>query len=170
MVQVLDDYNIPTRFRSVNGNHFSLKCILTINDNMKHGKFKILILVIGFGLLGSSCMKEDIHIDLSSKHWKVVKIKNDGRLTFTSTDSTYILRFSSKTEYNLDLDVNMCIGLYEVPDPGELEIQPMACTKVCCDSEFAEELAFLLPRMTEYYARGDELYLEGDGKIVLRPY
>lgn len=170
MIQVLDDYNIPTRFRSVNGNHFSAKCILTINDNMKHGKFKILLLVISVGLLGASCMKEDTDIDLSSKHWKVVKIKKEGQLTYTSADSTYMLRFSSNTEYKLDLDVNMCIGLYEVPNPGELEIQPMACTEVCCDSEFAEELAFLLPGMTRFYTMGDLLYLEGTGKIILQPY
>ena len=137
---------------------------------MKHGKFKILFLVFSIGLLGSSCMKENIDIDLSSKHWKVVKIKSDGQLGYTSTDSTYVLAFSSKTEYNMDLDVNMCAGFYEAPEPGSIEIQPMACTEVCCDSEFAEELAFLLPRMKEYYTRRNELYLEGEGKIVLQPY
>ena len=137
---------------------------------MKYSKFRILFLMISFGLLGSSCMKEDIDIDLTSKHWKVVKIKNAGQLTYTATDSTYILRFSTESEFSLDLDVNMCIGLFEVPEQGSIDIQPMACTKVCCDSEFAEELAFLLPGMSEYYTRGDELYLEGDGKIVLQPY
>ncbi len=137
---------------------------------MKHGTFRILLIVISFGLLGSSCMKEDMDVDLSSKDWKVLKIKNKGQLSYTSTDSTYVLCFSSKTEYTLDLDVNGCIGSYEVPDPGNIEIQPMACTKVCCDSEFAEELACLLPGMTEYYTRGGELHLEGVGKIVLQTY
>ena len=149
---------------------FSHICILYINDLMKNDIFRILILVISSGLLGTSCMKEYSDVDLTSNHWKVVKIKNDGQLTYITTDSTYILRFSSKTEYNLDLDVNICMGLYEVPGNGIIEIQPMACTKVCCDTEFAEELASLLPGMTRYYARGEELYLEGDGKIVFQAY
>ena len=144
--------------------------ILIINDTMNHSIYKILLMMISIIVLGTSCMKEDSGIDLTSRDWRVEKIRNDGQLTYITTDSTYILQFHSDTEYNLNLDVNMCMGLYEVPDQGNIEIQPMACTKVCCDTEFAEELAFLLPKMTRYYARSDVLYLEGDGKIVLQPY
>jgi heat shock protein HslJ len=136
---------------------------------MKHCKLNILLLMLCFELFGLSCTKVDTDIDLTAHNWKVEKIRKNGQLTYTITDSIYILRFISNSEYNLDLDVNMCSGLYEIPDQGKLEIQPMACTEVCCDSEFAEEMAFLLPRMTEYYGKDSVLYLEGDGKIVLQP-
>ncbi|MEA3479280.1 MAG: META domain-containing protein [Bacteroidota bacterium] len=137
---------------------------------MKYSISNLLLITISLGLMGSSCLKEDIHIDLSSNPWKVVKIKEDGKLSYTDTDSTYILRFSNDTEYHLNLDVNVCFGFYEIPDQGKIEIQTMACTEVCCDTAFAEELAFLLPGMTEYYSRSGELYLEGEGKIVLQPH
>ena len=137
---------------------------------MKPSILKALLLLLIFGSVGSSCLKEDIDIDLTAKAWKVEKIRKSGQLTFTNTDSTYILRFVSDEEYNLSLDVNTCMGNYDILQKGSVEIQTMACTEICCDSEFAEDLSLLLPKMTRYYARGSELYLEGDGKIVLRSY
>jgi len=137
---------------------------------MKPSILKALLLLLIFGSVGSSCLKEDIDIDLTAKTWKVEKIRKSGQLTFTNTDSTYILRFVSNEEYNLSLDVNTCMGNYEILQKGSVEIQTMACTEICCDFEFAEDLSLLLPKMTRYYARGGELYFEGDGKIVLRSY
>ena len=135
---------------------------------MNPSKLKILLLMFIFGLLVSSCMKEDI--DLTANNWKVEKIKQSGQLTFTNTDNIYILQFVSDEEYNLSLDVNSCIGHYDVLQNGIVEIQTMACTEICCESDFAEDLSVLFPKMTRYYARGDELHFEGDGKIVLRSY
>lgn len=114
-------------------------------------------------------MKEEIDIDLTAKDWKVEMIKENGQLSFTRTENTYILRFTSNTGYNLSLDVNTCMGTYEIPENGDIEMHAMACTKICCDSEFAEDLALLFPKMTGYYGKGEKLYLEGDGKIVLKP-
>ncbi|MDF1573896.1 MAG: META domain-containing protein [Bacteroidales bacterium] len=130
-------------------------------------KLKILLFLLLSGLVGSSCQKEDIDMDLRENAWKVEKIRKSGQFTFTGTDSNYILQFVSDETYNLRLDVNTCFGSYDIPEIGRVEILAMACTKICCDSEFAEDLSLLLPKMTGYYARGDELHLEGEGKIVL---
>ena len=111
----------------------------------------------------------DVDIDLTSSGWKVEKIRNSGQLIYSGTDSTYVLRFTSATEYTLNLDVNACIGLYEVSHRGSIAMQPMACTEICCDTDFAWELAGLLPEMTAYYVMDNRLYLEGDGEIILQP-
>jgi len=46
----------------------------------------------------------------------------------------------------------------------------MGCTEMCCDSEFAESLPSLFLKMTRYYGKGERLYLEGEGEIVLEKY
>ena len=136
---------------------------------MNHCKLIILLLMLGIGLLGSSCEKKDVDIDLTSEDWKVEKIRKSGKLIFTSTDSTYILEFTSDEAYRLDLDVNTCIGLYEIAQKGSIEFQAMACTKICCDTEFAMDLSGLFPKMTGYYIRDNKLHFEGDGEIILQP-
>jgi len=135
---------------------------------MKQSNLNILLLLFVTGMLGPSCTEENIDIDLTANSWEVVMIKESGQLSYTNTDNTYILHFTSDTEYNLSLDVNACFGQYVLPHQGDIEIQPMGCTKICCDSEFAEALAQLLPKMTGYYSKGEKLYFEGEGKIVLR--
>ena len=82
----------------------------------------------------------------------------------------YILELTSTESYSLNLDVNACIGLYEQFNKGSISFQPMACTKICCDSAFAVELSGLFPKMTGYYTRGSKLYFEGDGEIILHPF
>lgn len=81
---------------------------------MNPSKLKILFMMFLFGLLESSCMKEDIGIDLTANNWKVERFKQSGQLTFTNTDSTYILQFFSDEVYNLSLDVNTCMGNYDI--------------------------------------------------------
>lgn len=122
------------------------------------------------GTLSQACQKEFIDIDLAANSWRIEGIKKSGQLTFESTENKYILRFTSDTIYTLSLDVNTCLGLYGIPDQGKIDMNVMACTEVCCDSEFAEELSLLLPKMTRYYSKGEELHFEGKGKIILKRF
>lgn len=55
---------------------------------------------------------------------------------------------------------------YEIINSGNIMISPMGCTQICCDSDFAEDLSQLFPKMTEYYGKGDELIFEGQGEII----
>ena len=146
-----------------------LKCILIIKAAMRQQKLKILFLAFGIGLLATACTKKEVDIDLSSREWKVEKIRKSGKLIYTNTDSTYVLTFNSNESYSLDLDVNSCIGLYEIRQKGNIAFQAMACTEICCDTEFAADLAGLFPEMTGYYVRDNRLYFDGNGEIILTP-
>lgn len=137
---------------------------------MKYYRTKILLLLLSMGLLGSSCTKKDIDVDLTARDWKVEKIRKRGKLIYTIAESTYILHFSSDVAYNLSLDVNSCFGQYEIAQKGTIAFQPMACTKICCDTDFAEDLSALFPKMTGYFVRDNKLYLEGEGEIILQPH
>ena len=58
---------------------------------------------------------------------------------------------------------------YEIINSGNIKISPKGCTEICCDSDFAEDLSQLFPKMTEYYGKGDELIFEGQGEIIFNP-
>ena len=135
---------------------------------MKQIKYTILIFSVLFGLILSSCKKEDISIEIISYNWEVVKIKEQGESSYTKAYESYVLEFISDTTYTLKLDVNNCGGHYEILNNGNIDISPMGCTKICCDSEFAEVLSRLFPKMTEYYGTGDELIFKGQGEIILK--
>lgn len=136
---------------------------------MKHHRSKVLLFLLSMGLLGFSCTKKDVDVDLTARDWKVEKIRKSGKLIYTTTDSTYILHFSSEEAYNLTLDVNTCVGLYEIKPKGTIAFQAMACTKICCDTEFASDLTALFPGMTGFFVRDNKLYFEGEGEIILQP-
>lgn len=135
---------------------------------MKYSQWILLAWILTVSLVGTSCVHDDIDIDLTANSWKVMKMRKSGEVNFTETDSTYILRFLNDAEYTLSLDVNSCMGQYEIPNKGDIEIQAMACTEACCDTEFAQNLSLLFSKMNRYYARGDELHFEGRGKLVLQ--
>ena len=137
---------------------------------MKLKKLHVFLMILVSGIILASCEKKDVGIDLTSTEWKVEKIRKSGQLIYSSTDSTYVLRFTSETEYSLNLDVNACIGLYQVTHRGSIAIQPMACTEICCDTDFAWELAELFPEMSSYFLRDNKLHLQGDGEIILEPF
>ena len=145
-------------------------CILMIKLIVKQDKLKILCLAMVLVMLGPACTKKDIDVDLSSREWQVEKIRKTGKLIYTTTDSTYMLTFTSNEVYGLTLDVNSCSGHYEIPQNGKICFQAMACTKVCCDTKFAEDLVGLFPEMNGYFVKDNRLYLEGNGEIILKPY
>lgn len=120
------------------------------------------------GMICTSCAKKDIYIDLTSSNWEVVKIKKQGESSYTKAEESYILKFTNEQTYNVNLDVNDCGGEYEISSYGNINLGLMGCTEVCCDSEFALSFSELLPKMTSYYAKGDELVFEGEGKIILK--
>ena len=136
--------------------------------SQKH-KFQILLVVALIGLTALSCKKENVNVDITSNKWEVVKIKRQGESSYSKAKKSYILEFKSDTTYSFIFDVNDCFGYYEIISNGNIKINAMGCTQICCDSDFAVELMQMFPKMSKYYGRGNELIFEGEGKIILKP-
>jgi heat shock protein HslJ len=117
-----------------------------------------------------SCEKIDTDADITINDWKVVKFRKQGHLSYVTTDKQYILRFLSDTTFGIGLDVNACGGQYNLVSNGNINFENLFCTEICCDSDFAEDLASLFPKMKNYFRKGDELILEGRGRIVFKVY
>ena len=131
--------------------------------------YQILTLILVSSVF-LSCQKEKLDIDLESNRWRVVKLKLNDNSSFKRADDTYFLEFLSDTSFLLILDVNGCYLNYESIQHGNIEVTSgLFCTKVCCDSDYAEKIKKLMPLMTKYYGKGKKLFFEGEGKIVLEP-
>lgn len=137
---------------------------------MRKRKKIVLLILVMVGLTMWSCEKEKSDIDITSNSWEVVKIKKQGKHTYTKVKETYVLEFINDSVYTLKLDVNDCEGNYTAGGDGKINIESMACTEICCDSELAEDLVRLLPEMTDYYGIDQELILAGEGEIILKQH
>jgi len=115
-----------------------------------------------------TCKKADIDIDITTDKWEVKSIKKSGATFSTKAKGSYILEFNSDTTYTLTLDVNYCAGQYEIPENGKIDFGIIACTKICCDTDFAENLPGLIHITTDYSVKSGILTLTGDGQIKLK--
>lgn len=133
---------------------------------MKSLKTDCGLLFIALIILGSSCQKETLNVDLQPGKWKVVKIRLQGD-NFKRAQEDYFLNFSASS-VSFNLDVNGCIADYSSPEEGQIQIENLICTEICCDSELAVNLMRTLPLMNSYYLKGNRLYFEGTGEIILK--
>jgi len=121
-----------------------------------------------------SCEQDDNdfikNIDIVSEKWKIVKLKSCEDVPYSYTSENYIFEFVNDTVYNINLDVNQCSGKYKLFLNEEIEIEMAGCTKMCCDSEFAQNLISLLSQMKQYSENNNELILTGNGTIVLEKF
>jgi len=107
-----------------------------------------------------SCGKETAVLTINNTSWEVVSV---GGMPSTTA---YVVSFSDKS-YSLSLDENKCNGGFVTPQYGTINISSLGCTKVCCDSDFGQNLSNLFIQVTSYSINGDMLYLN-PGNIVLR--
>lgn len=128
----------------------------------------ILLVSLSFILIITSCEKEKVDVLLTNSNWEVEKYKLNVDGEYLSSSESYILKFGDDTGFSIFLDVNGCGGSYSVSANGDLVISQLYCTEVCCDSDYALNLIQLLPKMNSFYGLGDELVLEGEGKIILK--
>ena len=85
--------------------------------------------------------------------WKVVRLKTNG----TSVDVTndVILKVNSDTEFSLKLDTNNCFGTYAITGKTEIKLAGIACTEMCCDSEFSQAVVKALHQVSKIKLKGE---------------
>lgn len=136
---------------------------------MKYTYLSVFVAI--FLLLSCKSNNEQISLEeLQSTKWKVAKIANDMDFSYTDAPNAYFLEFKTDYEFQLSLDVNECMGGYSFNNNGGMTFQMGGCTKICCDSFFAENLLILLAKMSTWSLSNNQLILEGEGEIVLDKY
>ena len=131
---------------------------------------KNIILSIATILLFSCSKEENLteNVMLQSTEWIVKEYKLETESDSKKMTSEVILIFK-ESRISLFLDVNTCGTSYELINPGEIEIENLTCTFICCDSEDGDELSRFLLKMTNYQGNNSKLILSGDdGEIILK--
>ncbi|NUQ23482.1 MAG: META domain-containing protein [Saprospiraceae bacterium] len=104
---------------------------------------------------------------LSGSQWKVIELHPGGQTSSLLPTKEYVLAFKSDATLNIKLDINNCFSGYALPEAGKINISPLACTKACCDSDLATQIARSLQFMTAYTIDGDRLELSGQDRLLL---
>ena len=136
---------------------------------MGQGTRLTMLIVATLSLVVFSCTKENISLaELQLGKWEVEKFKKTKGSSFVKAENSYTLAFTSDSSIVVILDENRCEGTYHIRSDENIDFSTLFCTYTCCDTEYATDFVRLIPFMTKYSSRGNQLILEGQGQIVLK--
>lgn len=136
---------------------------------MKTFVFGIVVLL--FVVSVSSCNKDEkIYADDIYNIWEATD--------YISLESSYhskidnyspVIEFKENGSFTLKLDRNNCTGNFTVSGENGIEITGPGCTKICCDSDFSNKIAVMLPQVKSYSIEGNrmKMYVPAWGWINL---
>ncbi|MBR9860195.1 META domain-containing protein [bacterium] len=114
----------------------------------------------------SGCAKESIDANFVDDNWLVTSMFSPQGVLQNSPEE-YPVTFS-EGNVTIKLEENTAFGTFNIPQEGDIEFSSLGSTLKCCDSKFAEQVVQVIPTVTSYYVKKEQLYLEGDQIIVLR--
>lgn len=115
-----------------------------------------LLTILVFTLISCDAASEEF----VGSSWKVMKLKTNG----TSVDVTndVILKVNSDTDFSLKLDTNNCFGTYAITGKTEIKLAGIACTEMCCDSEFSQAVVKALHQVSKIKLKEEYATLSSD--------
>ena len=124
--------------------------------------YRMILLLAILSLTTSACKKM---VDLTGTSAVVKSITLPDGKTLTA-EKDYVVEFKDANQMTIKLDVNNCFSRYTTPTSDRINFDPAACTKACCDSEFATRMIALFPSIFYYKLKNDELTLTGNNPNV----
>ena len=129
-------------------------------------KLKIITFII-LVFASISCSK-DIDNDVITGTWELISLHSDKDIS-KEKDNTYTITFTIDNLVSMKLDVNSCSSDYILKGDNEIAFGSFLCTKICCDTEYANEFVNIVESATNVSLFLDKLILEGDkGKVKLK--
>jgi len=121
--------------------------------------FKLLLLFVLACF--SSCNKEKNNV--INNEWIASSITyENGEYETPDIKARYLLSFEKKSQYSLQLDINLCGGEVSFKRKSVTFKKGMNCTEACCDSEFANALATKLPQTEKWQIDNNILSFSND--------
>ena len=108
-----------------------------------------------------SCQKDQVIADGDICHtWEAKTFISLESVAYPKNENTPILlTFKKDGTYLLKLDINSCGGTFKTSNGNQIEIEFPACTEACCDSQFSNKLASMLPEVVTYSIEDHTLQL-----------
>jgi heat shock protein HslJ len=119
-------------------------------------------------------MEENIEVKMNdkmlvNKTWKLTGItfyQKDQILLPGDKDKGLTIKFMEDGKISYKLSVNSCFGTYSIK-AETMRVKLGGCTKMCCDSEFADKFQSTLGTAKAYkISDGKYLQIDGEDKIL----
>lgn len=112
------------------------------------------------------CTKDKCSPGIQNTEWEVrtITAQDPGFILIATTP--YPLKFMEDSTFIIRLDVNSCESTYRLETENNISINPVGCTKVCCDSAFADTLLNLLKDVYRFNIAGNDLKLFTPDRII----
>jgi len=135
-------------YRSLRNKNFVMNSV--IKETKIRKLFLNIMTLVSFWLFTgiSSCSKDEKA--MLNGDWTVEKIRVHTDSTWRFPSNSYVLTLSENKSYSIHLDINTCGGSAKFEHNQQVVFQTGACTKACCDSEFALKLMNILHTCTTY--------------------
>lgn len=78
-------------------------------------------------------------------------------------DYNPVIKIIKDGSFNVELDVNHCLGNFEITSNQKIKFFGAGCTKICCDSKFSEKFIQMLPQVESYEVEGSSMKLNVPG-------
>lgn len=114
----------------------------------------------------SVCTKEQKTYPLNDTEWEVWSITAPDNDFILIAPTPYPVNFHKDNIFNIRLDVNSCGSTYRLEAENNIYIDPIYCTLVCCDSDFANTLIDILKDVNSYKITGEDLELFSPDRII----
>jgi len=128
-------------------------------------KILVVLLVVASALF-SGCSKGEFNDSIIGE-WEVISLYK-GQVYDNKTENTYVLKFGEDNQASIMLDVNRCGSGYDIKCDECISFTGFACTKACCDSDFAVKLIEVIGDATKYDIKSDILTLKNVGEVKLK--
>ena len=125
---------------------------------------KLMVLVFVIIISFVSCNKDDKIVKDIYNRWEIVDFISLESVTYPKNDNyNPIIQFQKEGNYILELDVNSCMGGFNLSSGNTIEISAAGCTKLCCDSKFSEKIISILSKVESYEMVNNKMKLNIPG-------
>lgn len=119
-----------------------------------------IILIVLF--LWTGCDKKNLPDDLRGIVWKLEGlVRANGNWEPNDAEQEIRFEFLVPNGVRIQLPVNDCGADVVVLTEGQIRLGTVACTEVCCESQYTEDFMAILSQVVSYYVKGKKLYLQG---------
>lgn len=122
--------------------------------------YKIRVFVFLFVLIFACTKTQELEDSSIYASWEISDFVSVESVYYAKPENRKVLiTFKPDGTYRLQLDVNSCFGNFSVSEPDSISIETPGCTKMCCDSEFAQKAVQKLAGVNRFSFENNKLKL-----------
>lgn len=112
-----------------------------------------------------SCNKNNIEVtNTIYNRWEIIDfISVESMMYAKDNEFNPGIEFHKNGSYSLQLDVNNCLGNFELSGKEGIVLTAAGCTKMCCDSDFSNKVKEMIHQVEGYSIENNKMKLNIPG-------